>query len=267
MRRYAAFLTALALAASACAQIENPKSKIPNPSTATVSVAAASDLVFCLTALNREFARAEPTVTLNVSVGSSGNFFAQIKNGAPFDIFLSADLLYPRELIAAGLAAEKSLTLYGIGRIVLWTLRTDLPTSDLAATLRDPRIGKFALANPAHAPYGRAAKEALEKLDVWNDLQPKIVLGENIAQTAQFVQTGNADAGIVALSLVLAPTLQNIGRWVEIPASIHAPLTQGAVLTLKGTANPAAQRYLAFLSTPAARTIFDRYGFRLPSSP
>ncbi|MBC7365701.1 MAG: molybdate ABC transporter substrate-binding protein [Undibacterium sp.] len=257
-----ALLTGLA---TASAQIENRKSKIENSST--VSIAAASDLVFCLDALNAEFAKAEPAVALKISTGSSGNFFAQIKNGAPFDVFLSADLRYPRELIAAGAAEGKSLTLYGIGRIVLWTQRTDLELSDITAVVRNPLIKKFAIANPEHAPYGRAAKQVFEKLGVWTELQPKLVLGENIAQTAQFVQTGNADAGIVALSLVLAPALKNSGRWVEIPPSAHAPLEQGVVLTLRGTTNPAAKRYLAFLSTRAARTIFDRYGFRLPVSP
>ena len=124
----------------------------------TLSIAAASDLVFCLEALNREFAKSEPSVSLRVSTGSSGNFFAQIKNGAPFDVFLSADLIYPRELIAAGAAEEKSLTRYGIGRIVLWTGRTDLAIDDLASVVRNPGVKRFAIANPDHAPYGRAAE-------------------------------------------------------------------------------------------------------------
>ncbi len=233
----------------------------------TLSIAAASDLVFCLEALNREFAKSEPSVSLRVSTGSSGNFFAQIKNGAPFDVFLSADLIYPIKLIAAGAAEEKSLTRYGIGRIVLWTRRTDLAIDDLASVVRDPGVKRFAIANPDHAPYGRAAKEALDKFGAWAEVRPKLVLGENIAQTAQFVQTGNADVGIVALSLVIAPVLKRSGRWMEIPSSAHAPLEQGAVLTRRGASNPAARRYLAFLSTPAARTIFDRYGFSLPRSP
>ncbi len=233
----------------------------------TLAIAAASDLVFCLEALNRAFATSEPSVSLRVSTGSSGNFFAQIKNGAPFDVFLSADLIYPIKLIAAGAAEEKSLTRYGIGRIVLWTRRTDLAIDDLASVVRDPSVKRFAIANPDHAPYGRAAKEALDKFGAWAEVRPKLVLGENIAQTAQFVQTGNADVGIVALSLVIAPGLNQSGRWTEIPSSAHAPLEQGVVLTRRGASNPAARRYLAFLATPAARTIFDRYGFSLPRSP
>jgi molybdate transport system substrate-binding protein len=232
-----------------------------------VSIAAASDLVFCLEALHAEFAKLAPAVVLKVSIGSSGNFFAQIQNGAPYDVFLSADLNYPRALVAAKAADETSLVLYAIGRLVIWTKRPDLDLADPAAAVRDPRVQKLALANPAHAPYGRAAQQALEKLGVWTAAQPKLVLGENIAQTAQFVQTGSADAGIVALSLVLAPTLEGVGRWTQLPLSLYAPLEQGAVLTTRGAANPAARRYLAFLRTPAARSIFDRYGFRLPESP
>ncbi len=230
-----------------------------------VSIAAASDLVFCLPALHAEFAKGEPGVAVRATTGSSGNFFAQITNGAPYDVFLSADLSYPRALIAAGAAHEPSLTLYGVGRLVLWTQRTDLdPAGDLAAIVRDPSVRRLALANPAHAPYGRAAREALQKLGVWAEAQPKLVLGDNIAQAAQFVETRHADAGLVALSLVLGTPAPGTGRWAEIPAHLHAPLEQGAVLTTRGAANPAAARYLTFLRSPAARVVFDRYGFRLP---
>jgi molybdate transport system substrate-binding protein len=243
----ALFLLATALGRTA----EAPKAPA-GPGKPSVFVAAASDLVFCLEAIHAEFAKAEPDVEVKLSIGSSGNFFAQIKNGSPFDVFLSADVRYPRELIAAKAADEGSLTLYAIGRIVLWTTRTDIDLTDLGAAVRSPRVKKIAIANPAHAPYGRAAQQALEKLG---------------AQTAQFVQTGNADLGIVALSLVLAPTLKNTGKWTLIPEAQHQPLEQAAVITAKGATNPAATRYLAFLRTPAARSIFDRFGFRLPPSP
>ncbi len=248
--------------ALAPAQVENRKPKAE--SRAAVSIAAASDLVFCLEDLHAEFAKTEPAVALTVVTGSSGNFFAQIKNGAPFDVFLSADLRYPRELGAAGAADPGTITLYAIGQLVLWTKRPDLDLADFAALVRSPLVQKFAIANPAHAPYGRAAQQVLEKLGVWADAQPKLVLGENIAQTAQFVQTGNADAGIVALSLVLAPALRATGRWVEISAALHEPLEQAAVLTKRGAANPVAVRYLAFLRSPVARVTFERHGFRLP---
>ncbi len=233
------------------------------PGTA-VSVAAASDLVFCLAALHDAFGRTPGAAPVTLVTGSSGNFFAQIKHGAPFDVFLSADIDYPRALIAAGLASAPSLTPYAVGRLVLWTVRPDLDLADLPALVRDARVKKFAIANPTHAPYGRAAAQALEKLGLTAAVAPKLVLGENIAQTAQFVQTGSADAGLVALSLVVAPALRDRGRWVEIPAALHAPLEQAAVLTARGAANPAAARYLAFLRTPAARTIFEQFGFTLP---
>lgn len=252
-----ALISLLAFARAPAAEIGN---------TTTVAIAAASDLVFCLPALHAEFAKSEPRTALRVTTGSSGNFFAQITHGAPYDVFLSADLSYPRALIAAGAAEEKSLVLYGVGRLVFWTKRPDLdPATDLAALIRNPVLKKLALANPAHAPYGRAAREALNSLGVWPTAEPKLVLGDNIAQTAQFVETGHADAGIIALSLVLgAPSSRASGRWAEIPATLHQPLEQGAVLTTRGAANPAAARYLAFLRTPEARAVFERFGFRLP---
>ncbi len=225
-----------------------------------VSIAAASDLVFCLEALHAEFQRTHPDVTLRLSSGSSGNFFAQIKQGAPYDVFLSADLRYPRELIGAGLADAASLTPYAIGRLVVWTTRPELDMRDLGALVRNPLVRKFAIANPLHAPYGRAARETLESQRVWAAIAPKIVLGENIAQTAQFIQTGNAEAGIIALSLVLAPNLKDAGRWSLIPAELHAPLEQGAILTKRGSARTEARRYLEFLRSVEARTVFERFG-------
>jgi molybdate transport system substrate-binding protein len=230
-----------------------------------LSIAAASDLVFCLEKLNAAFSRTHPDVQMKTSVGSSGNFFAQIKNGAPFDIFLSADVAYPRELIATGAADAASLTPYAIGRIVLWTTRDNVDLAAGFSSVGQPAIKRLAIANPAHAPYGRAAHEALQHAGLWEPIQPRLVLGDNISQTAQFVETGNADAGIVALSLVLSPRLKTVGRYVEIPESAHAPLEQAAVLTKRGTDNPRARAYLDFLRSAEARTVFDEFGFRLPN--
>lgn len=230
----------------------------------TLAIAAASDLIYCLDELNAEFQKAHPKATLKVSVGSSGNFFAQIKNGAPFDVFLSADMKYPQELIKASLADSASLTLYAIGRIVLWSIKPEIDVAPGLEILREAKIQKIAIANPAHAPYGRAAQAALESQKLWNAVQKKIVLGENIAQTAQFVQTGNVDVGIVALSLVTSPKLSNAGKFYEIPESTYPRLEQGAILTKNGAANPVAKTYSAFLRSDRARAIFDRYGFRLP---
>lgn len=231
---------------------------------AEVSIAAASDLVYCLEELNAAFQKAHPDAELKTATGSSGNFFAQIKNGAPFDVYLSADMSYPRELIKAGLAEESSLTLYAIGRLALWTMSGKIDVSAGLPVLAGKGVQKVAIANPEHAPYGRAAKAALEHFQLWDAVKGKIVYGENIAQAAQFVQTGNADAGLVALALVLSPKLAKVGHWSEVPVESYPRLEQGAVLTKKGAANPAAALYLGFLRSPEARKIFDAYGFRLP---
>ena len=232
----------------------------------SVSIAAAADLVACLDALDAVFKVEHPQVALQRTVGSSGNFRAQIAAGAPFDVFMSADVAYPQALIAAGLAQAESLTPYGTGRIVLWTTTPGLDAKRGYALLAEPAVRKLAIANPAHAPYGRAAQAALERAGLWAGLQAglqaKLVYGDNIAQAAQFVQSGNAQVGIVALSLVLAPNAG--GSWWEIPTEDYPPLLQAAVLTNKGVGNASARAYLAFLATPAARKVFARYGFIVP---
>lgn len=232
----------------------------------SVSIAAAADLSYCLDDLNAAFKKTHPGADLKVSSGSSGNFATQIKSGAPFEVFLSADMGFPKDLVKAGLADEKTLFTYAFGKIVLWTLHPETVdvTQGLAVLSKPDVVKKLAVANPDYAPYGRAAKEALQHDKLWDALQPRIVLGDNIAQTAQFVSSGNADAGIVALSLVISPKLANVGKWQEIPAGDYALLEQGAVLTKIGSANPTAKAYMDFLRTPEARAIFDHYGFRLP---
>jgi len=230
----------------------------------TITVAAAADLVYCLEELDAGFAKLHPEVDVKVTTGSSGNFCAQIQNGAPFDVFLSADIGFPRTLAKAGLADADSLTTYAIGRIVLWTTEPDVDVTKGLAVVSAEAVKKFAIANPEHAPYGRAAKAALEHEGLWAAAEPKLVLGENIAQTAQFVQTGAADAGVVALSLVLSPAMAKTGHWAEIPTEFYPKLEQAAILTTRGAKNPAARAYLDYLRSKEARAIFDRYGFRLP---
>jgi len=229
-----------------------------------LSIAAASDLVYCLEEVNKTLAKTHPEVVINVTTGSSGNFFAQIKNGAPFDLFLSADVQYPRDLIKAGLAEEKSLTIYAVGRIALWTTKADVDVSKGLSVLTTDAVRKLAIANPDHAPYGRAAKAALEHEKIWLLLTNKTVLGENISATTQLVETGNAEAGIVALSLLLSPKLTNKGHYWEIPEALHPRLEQASVITNKGIKHPHAHLYLDFLRSEDARRVFDRYGFRLP---
>jgi molybdate transport system substrate-binding protein len=229
-----------------------------------VSVAAAANFVYALDALNAGFQQTAPAASVTTATAASGSLVAQIRNGAPFDVFLSADLDYPRALIKAGQADASSLTTFATGRLVLWTTRPGLALDDLAATVRNPALKKLALANPATAPYGRAAQQALEKLGLWGVVQPKLVVGENVSQTAQFVDTGNADAGFVALSLLFAPNLRDKGRWLAVPEPLHEPLAHGAILTARGATNPAARRYLDFLGSPAARAILVRFGYDVP---
>ncbi len=230
-----------------------------------LAIAAAADLVYCLAELNREFLRQHPDAELQVMTGSSGNFSTQIQHGAPFDVFLSADVAFPRNLVKDGFAEGDTLTIYAVGRIVLWTTRDGIDVARGLAIVNDSAVKKFAIANPDHAPYGRAAKAALEHAGLWAKAGAKLVLGENIAQTAQFVQTGNAEAGVVALSLVLSPALAKVGKWVEIPVDSYPRLEQAAIVTAHGAKNPLAASYLAFLRTSEARAIFDRYGFQLPA--
>jgi molybdate transport system substrate-binding protein len=232
----------------------------------SVSIAAAANLVYALDALNAEFKKAAPDIAVTSTSGASGSLFAQLKNGAPFDVFLSADTDYPKQIVAAKLGDAATLRTFATGRLVLWTTRPDLDVDDVAAVVRDARVKKLAIAQPKTAPYGRAAQAALEKLGVWPEARRKLVFGESISQTAQFIETGNADAGFVALSIVLSPKLAKKARWIEVPASLHAsvPLDHAAVLTRRGSANPAARRYIEFLGSDAAKKILRDYGYNVP---
>lgn len=232
----------------------------------SVAVAAAANLVHALDALTEAFKRTTPGVIVTASTGASGSLFAQVRNGAPFDVFLSADTDYPRELAAQNLADAGTLRTFATGRLVLWTTKPGLDPTDIAAMVRNPAVKKLALAQPRTAPYGRATQAALAKLGVLAAGEPKFVFGENITQTAQFVETGNADAGFVALSLVLSSRLANQGRWIEVPAALYAdqPLHHAAVLTVRGARNPAARRYLDFLGSEPAKEIFRQLGYGVP---
>jgi len=234
------------------------------PAAEQVSVAAAANLAYVLEPLNAGFAKSDPGVVLTSEIGASGSLVAQIENGAPYDVFLSADLDFPRKLIAAGGADASSLVTFAFGRLVLWTTRPGLDLGSVGSVVRNPSVRRIAIANPKAAPYGRAAEEALGRLGVSADAEPKLVFGENITQTAQFVSSGNADAGFVAYSLVVAPNKRDKGRWIEVPASLYSPMAQGAVLTRRGLSNPAAGRYLRFLGSAEARRVFAQFGYGLP---
>lgn len=230
-----------------------------------VAVAAAANLVYALDELHRAFRASAPDVEVTVSTGASGSLVAQITHGAPYDVFLSADLEYPQALLAAGQAAPGSLIVFAHGRLVVWTLNPALPL-DSFATLDWNAVRKIAIANTDSAPYGRAARTALERSGRWSQLSPKLVYGENVSQTAQFVETGSAEIGFVALSLVLSPRLKERGRWLAVPADLYPPLAQGAVLTRRGAANPAAARYLQFLQSEPARAVLIRFGYEVPAA-
>jgi molybdate transport system substrate-binding protein len=229
-----------------------------------VTVAAASDLTYAMKEIAADFEKSA-ACSVRVSYGSSGNFETQIENGAPFDVFFSADIEYPRKLEAQGLASPGSTYLYGIGKLILW-VRNDskLDVSKGLDMLRDPSVKKIAIANPLHAPYGRAAEEALRKAGVYDAVKDRLVLGENISQTAEFAETGNADAGILALSLVLSPALKDKGRYFQIADNLYSPIQQGVVVIRSSKNQQGAQALLDFIKTPPETAILERYGFVLP---
>ena len=229
-----------------------------------IRVAAAADLKFAMDELAGQFERQTGT-TVRVTYGSSGNFFSQIQNGAPFDLFFSADIEYPKKLEAAGFAEAGSLYEYAVGRIVIWTLaaaKVDVAKQRWNALLSDS-VQKIAIANPEHAPYGRAAVAALRKAGIYEQVKAKLVYGENISQAAQFVQSGNAQAGIVAMALAVSPAMRDGQRW-EIPAEMHPPIDQGAIVLKNSKNKDAARLFLEFVRSATGRAVLAKFGFTLP---
>ena len=235
-----------------------------------IVVAAASDLSAAAQELIAHFEK-RTGHTVKLSLGSSGNFHAQIRNGAPFDIFLSADVNYVRDLEKAGLTEAGSSFVYAIGRLVLWVPTNsplDIRGLGMQALLR-PQARRIAIANPDHAPYGRAAVSAMEKAGVYAAAKNKLVLGENISQTAQFVHSGSADIGVVALSLALTDTMKSAGSYWEVPADSYPSIEQGAVLLTQARRAghlAAAREFLDTLRGTTGRAILQRYGFSLPTT-
>lgn len=220
-------------------------------------VAAASDLKFVLEEIAAAFERDQGT-KVRLTFGSSGLLYSQIANGAPYDVFLSADEEYPAALARAG--AAESLTRYGEGALVLWAPPgSGPPLARGFEALLDPRVRRIAIANPQHAPYGRAAVAALERAGVYARVRAKLVYGENISQAAQFVQSGNAEIGIIALALALAPPLRDGARW-PVPAGMHPPLHQAVVVVSSSPRQAQARAFVDFLQQPAARALLRRYG-------
>jgi molybdate transport system substrate-binding protein len=230
-----------------------------------VNVAAAADLKFAMAELAAQFEKASGA-KLDVTYGSSGNFLTQIENGAPFDLFFSADSEYPKKLEAAGLAEPGTLREYAVGRIVIWTPSDNEINAAIDGWKRllAQRVKKIAIANPEHAPYGRAAVAAIKKAGIYEQVKDKLIYGENISQAAEFVQSGNAQAGIVALSLALSPAMKNGNRW-EIPADSYPPIKQ-AVIVLKASKNKdVSRRFLEFVGGSQGREILQRFGFSVPT--
>jgi len=229
-----------------------------------ITVAAASDLQFAFQEVATRFQH-DSGMSVKLIFGSSGNFFTQIQNGAPFDLFFSADSEYPKKLEAAGLAEPGTVYEYAIGKIVLWIPKDS--TLDLnrgLAVLRDAKVKKIAIANPEHAPYGRAAVAALQHEKIYDNVRDKFVLGENISQTASFVVSGSADIGIVALSLALAPSMKERGRYVEIPGEDYPPIRQAAMILASSKQKAAARQLLDYVKSPAIIELLKSYGFSLP---
>ena len=230
----------------------------------TLAVAAASDLQSALPAIAAQFEK-ESGHKITLTFGSSGNFFTQIQNGAPFDVLMSADIDYPRQLERAGLAERGSIYEYATGRIVLWT-RNDSGI-DLRGGLgvaAGANVRRIAIANPEHAPYGRAAVAALRHEQLYDRVKDKLVLGENISQAAQFVESGNAEVGVLALSLALAPELKRAGTYIEIPAAFHPAIEQAAIVLATSTQKVLARQFIAFLKTPASVRVLQSFGFAMP---
>jgi molybdate transport system substrate-binding protein len=249
-KRLAAILLAMAMAAQAAAQ--------------EITVAAAADLSSALGELASDYQK-RTGIKARLSFGASGNLTQQIKNGAPFDIFFSADEDYPRQLVEARLAESDSLYRYAVGKLVLWVPASsslDIEKRGMNVLL-DPAVKKIAIANPQHAPYGRAAVAALRHYQLYDRIADRLVLGENVSQAAQFVESGNAQAGLVALSHALAPAMRGKGRYWEVPTDAYPQLDQAAVILSRSQLKQEAAAFLHYLKSPSAQAVLRRNGFSL----
>lgn len=247
-------LAALLLVAVASGCARSPAADGAEP----LLVAAASDLRPAFEELGARF-EADTGTQVTFSFGSSGQLKEQVLQGAPFDLFASADVGFVDEVVAAGRGDGSTTQTYGFGRLVVWS--RDVRSRSLAA-LADPEVRTVAIANPEHAPYGRAARQALQAAGVWEAVQPKLVLGDNVSDTLRLATSGNADAAVVALSLVAG---DGPGDWAEVPAALHDPLEQALVVTARDPKRAASARsFAAFLASPKSRATMQRHGFVLP---
>jgi len=229
-----------------------------------ITIAAAADLKFALDEIVVLFKSTSPAAQIETIYGSSGKFSTQIRQGAPYDLYFSADIAYPHALKAEGFAGSE-VQPYAVGRIVLWSPVRDVSKMTMN-DLADTALQKIAIANPKHAPYGKRAEEALRAARMWEKIQSKLVYGENVAQTAQFVQSGNAQVSIIALSLALSPELAKQGGYALIPDKLHQPLEQGFIITKRAADNSLAREFAHFMASKDVRAIMTRYGFVLPDA-
>jgi len=228
-------------------------------------VAAAADLNPALNDIAQHFQK-KTGVKVKLSFGASGALTQQIQNGAPFDLFFSADMDYPRQLIAQGQADAASLYKYSLGKLVLWVPSTsplDVQHKGMEALL-DASVKTIAIANPQHAPYGRAALAALKHAGLYDRLADRFVMGENVSQAAQFVESGNAQAGFIALAHALSPAIKNTGKFWIVPADYYPPLEQGVVIVTKSPRQKEAADFLEYLKTKEASDVLRTFGFTLP---
>lgn len=226
-------------------------------------MAAAADLNLVLDEVVERLARRRPSIRVETTHGSSGTMHAQLRQRAPYDVYLSADVEYPRDLIARGIGTEQDLFTYAIGRIVVWVPRGSTLAIEREGLGALAGASRIAMANPRHAPYGRAAEAALRNAGIWSRVSGHVVLGENVAQAAQFVQSGAADAGIVARSLAVAPAMREAGRFWEIPENTHPRLTQGGLILPWAVSREAAVRFRDYLLGDEGRQLLALHGFDL----
>jgi len=266
VRTLAALLLASLVPLVGCAKPAPPPRTV-KPAT-RVRVAAASDLRSCLDALTDAFQKDFPNVDLLPSFGASGALLTQLKAGLETDLFLAADVELSRELAAAGLAAEEDLFETGQGRLVIW-VRNESPL-DVAGkgadALRDPSIRRVAIANPEHAPYGRAAKAALQSLGFLGEVEKKLAIGASAAQAAQYVESGAAEIGLLPLALALGTKLSEKGRFWKVPADAHPPIRHGGAIHARAIDREATVAFRDFLLSPAGREILERFGFEFPAA-